>query len=115
MTYLAATARYDRTPFGRPGAGPAALPRRAHHLKQGGAIGFSPLGQGMLTSMYLGGIPSDSRAAEDGSLKRDFLTDENLARVRADGLPGVRNLASLSRRPAALQRFACSRTGRRRS
>ena len=48
-----------------------------------GAIVFSPLAQGMLTGKYLGGIPEDSRAAQDGSLKRDFLSDENLARVRA--------------------------------
>ena len=48
-----------------------------------GAIVFSPLGQGMLTDKYLGGIPGDSRAARDGSLKRGFLSEENLARVRA--------------------------------
>ena len=48
-----------------------------------GSIVFSPLGQGMLTEKYLDGIPEDSRAAEDRFLKRDFLSDENLARVRA--------------------------------
>jgi L-glyceraldehyde 3-phosphate reductase len=48
-----------------------------------GCIVFSPLGQGMLTEKYLGGVPEDSRAAQDRFLKRDFLTDENLARVRA--------------------------------
>ena len=48
-----------------------------------GAIVFSPLGQGMLTDKYLGGIPQDSRAARDGSLKRGYLSEENLARVRA--------------------------------
>jgi L-glyceraldehyde 3-phosphate reductase len=48
-----------------------------------GSIVFSPIGQGMLTDKYLGGIPEDSRAAQDRFLKRDFLTDENLARVRA--------------------------------
>src|SRR5829696_3325608 len=48
-----------------------------------GAIVFSPLGQGMLTSKYLDGIPEDSRAAQDRFLRRDFLSDENLARVRA--------------------------------
>ena len=48
-----------------------------------GAIVFSPLAQGMLTDKYLGGIPEDSRAARDGSLKRGFLSEENLARVRA--------------------------------
>jgi L-glyceraldehyde 3-phosphate reductase len=48
-----------------------------------GTIVFSPLGQGMLTTKYLGGVPEDSRAAQDRFLKRDFLSDENLARVRA--------------------------------
>jgi L-glyceraldehyde 3-phosphate reductase len=48
-----------------------------------GCIVFSPLGQGMLTEKYLDGIPAGSRAAEDGFLKRDFLNEENLARVRA--------------------------------
>jgi L-glyceraldehyde 3-phosphate reductase len=48
-----------------------------------GCIVFSPLGQGMLTEKYLDGVPEDSRAAQDRFLKRDFLTDENLARVRA--------------------------------
>ncbi|MEA2481616.1 MAG: L-glyceraldehyde 3-phosphate reductase [Thermoleophilaceae bacterium] len=48
-----------------------------------GTIVFSPLGQGMLTDKYLGGIPDDSRAAKDGFLKQDWLSEENLARVRA--------------------------------
>jgi L-glyceraldehyde 3-phosphate reductase len=48
-----------------------------------GAIVFSPLGQGMLTDRYLDGIPEDSRAARDGSLSREMLSDENLARIRA--------------------------------
>jgi L-glyceraldehyde 3-phosphate reductase len=47
-----------------------------------GCIVFSPLGQGMLTEKYLDGVPADSRAAQDRFLKRDFLSDENLARVR---------------------------------
>ncbi len=47
-----------------------------------GIIAFSPLGQGMLTDRYLNGIPEDSRAAKDGFLKRDFINEENLARVR---------------------------------
>jgi L-glyceraldehyde 3-phosphate reductase len=47
-----------------------------------GIIAFSPLGQGMLTDRYLNGIPEDSRAAKDGFLKRDFINDENLARIR---------------------------------
>jgi L-glyceraldehyde 3-phosphate reductase len=47
-----------------------------------GCIVFSPLGQGMLTDKYLDGIPEESRAAKDGFLKKSFLNDENLARIR---------------------------------
>jgi L-glyceraldehyde 3-phosphate reductase len=49
-----------------------------------GCIVFSPLAQGMLTDKYLDGIPEDSRAAQkDGSFDSDFLTNENVERVRA--------------------------------
>ncbi len=48
-----------------------------------GLIAFSPLAQGMLTGKYLDGIPADSRAAEDASLSKGFLSEENLARLRA--------------------------------
>jgi L-glyceraldehyde 3-phosphate reductase len=48
-----------------------------------GCIVFSPLGQGMLTEKYLDGVPAGSRAAEDRFLARDFLSEENMARVRA--------------------------------
>jgi L-glyceraldehyde 3-phosphate reductase len=48
-----------------------------------GCIVFSPLAQGMLTDRYLDGVPEDSRAARDGSLDRSWLSDENLAHVRA--------------------------------
>ena len=48
-----------------------------------GVIVFSPLGQGMLTAKYLNGVPAESRAAEDASLSLEFLTDENLSRIRA--------------------------------
>jgi L-glyceraldehyde 3-phosphate reductase len=48
-----------------------------------GCIVFSPLAQGMLTSKYLGGVPELSRAAEDGTLSRAFLTESNLAAIRA--------------------------------
>jgi L-glyceraldehyde 3-phosphate reductase len=48
-----------------------------------GCIVFSPLGQGMLTDKYLNGIPEDSRAAKDGFLKQSFLSEENMARIRA--------------------------------
>ena len=48
-----------------------------------GCIGFSPLAQGMLTDRYLGGIPSGSRASEGSSLDADWLTAENLGKIRA--------------------------------
>ena len=48
-----------------------------------GVIAFSPLAQGMLTSKYLDGVPADSRAAEDASLRKGFLNEANLVRLRA--------------------------------
>src|SRR4051812_34996273 len=45
-----------------------------------GCIAFSPLGQGMLTDKYLDGIPEGSRATRAKSLKREYLSDENLER-----------------------------------
>lgn len=47
-----------------------------------GSIAFTPLAQGILTSKYLGGIPEDSRAAQDKSLFPSMLTDSALASVR---------------------------------
>jgi L-glyceraldehyde 3-phosphate reductase len=47
-----------------------------------GIIAFSPLGQGMLTDRYLNGIPEDSRAAKDFFLKKSFINEENMARIR---------------------------------
>ncbi|GAB3210239.1 L-glyceraldehyde 3-phosphate reductase [Marinactinospora thermotolerans] len=48
-----------------------------------GCIAFSPLAQGMLTDKYLDGIPVDSRAGAGKSLSPDWLTEDNLARIRA--------------------------------
>jgi L-glyceraldehyde 3-phosphate reductase len=48
-----------------------------------GCIVFSPLAQGLLTDRYLNGIPEGSRASREGSLSRDMLSEQNLARVRA--------------------------------
>jgi L-glyceraldehyde 3-phosphate reductase len=48
-----------------------------------GCIAFSPLAQGLLTSKYLGGVPENSRASQEGSLKKEFLNEENLKHVRA--------------------------------
>jgi len=48
-----------------------------------GCIAFSPLAQGMLSDRYLKGVPSDSRVATGGALRRDMLTEDRLAKVRA--------------------------------
>jgi L-glyceraldehyde 3-phosphate reductase len=48
-----------------------------------GCIVFSPLAQGLLTDRYLDGIPEDSRAAKGTFFNRGWLTEENLAHVRA--------------------------------
>lgn len=47
-----------------------------------GSIVFSPLAQGMLTNKYLKGIPEGSRAAQGKSLRTEFLSDDNLERIR---------------------------------
>jgi L-glyceraldehyde 3-phosphate reductase len=48
-----------------------------------GCIVFSPLAQGLLTDRYLQGVPPGSRASRPGSLSREMLSQENLAKVRA--------------------------------
>lgn len=48
-----------------------------------GCIAFSPLAQGLLTNKYLNGVPEKSRAQEEGSFSKSFLSEENLKRVRA--------------------------------
>ena len=66
-----------------------------------GCIAFSPLAQGMLTGKYLRGVPSDSRAAQHGSLTSDQLSEETLGHVRA--------LAEIARRRGqTLARMAIS-------
>lgn len=50
--------------------------------KGSGFISFSPLAQGLLTDRYLGGIPSDSRAARNASLDKGILTPEFVDRLR---------------------------------
>ena len=47
-----------------------------------GCIVFSPLAQGMLTTKYLDGIPSGSRAATADSFDSALLTEANVTRVR---------------------------------
>ncbi len=51
--------------------------------EQLGCIVFSPLAQGLLTGKYLKGIPSSSRASEDGSFQKKMVTERNLENVRA--------------------------------
>jgi L-glyceraldehyde 3-phosphate reductase len=48
-----------------------------------GCIAFSPLAQGMLTDRYLHGVPEGSRAGAGSSLSPDWLTEANLAHIRA--------------------------------
>jgi L-glyceraldehyde 3-phosphate reductase len=48
-----------------------------------GCIVFSPLAQGLLTDRYLDGVPEDSRAAKGVFLRKEMLTEERLAHVRA--------------------------------
>jgi len=48
-----------------------------------GCIAFSPLAQGLLTNKYLNGVPEDSRANNGLSFQKEFLSEDNLRRVRA--------------------------------
>jgi L-glyceraldehyde 3-phosphate reductase len=48
-----------------------------------GCIAFSALGQGLLTSKYLKGVPENSRAKLGDSFEKAFLSEEILKRVRA--------------------------------
>jgi L-glyceraldehyde 3-phosphate reductase len=48
-----------------------------------GCIAFSALGQGLLTSKYLKGIPETSRAKLGDTFEKEFLSEEILKRVRA--------------------------------
>ena len=47
-----------------------------------GFIAYSPLCQGLLTDRYLNGIPDNSRAAKDFSLKQNRITSELLGKIR---------------------------------
>jgi L-glyceraldehyde 3-phosphate reductase len=48
-----------------------------------GCIAFSALAQGLLSDKYLKGVPENSRAKLEGSFLKQFLSEENLKRVRA--------------------------------
>lgn len=61
-------------------------PETEHILEQAknagsGLIVYSPLAQGVLTDRYLKGIPADSRAARDFSLKADSITPELIEKL----------------------------------
>lgn len=61
-----------------------------------GIISFSALAQGLLTNRYLDGVPSDSRAAREGSLKSAQITGDVLERLRALGAIAERRGQTLS-------------------
>jgi L-glyceraldehyde 3-phosphate reductase len=48
-----------------------------------GVIVFSPLAQGLLSNRYLDGIPEGSRVTHSAYFRRDDITEEKLAQVRA--------------------------------
>ena len=48
-----------------------------------GAIAFSPLAQGLLTSRYLNGIPDDSRVRRGEYLSEEAITEAQVTRMRA--------------------------------
>jgi L-glyceraldehyde 3-phosphate reductase len=48
-----------------------------------GCIAYSPLGQGVLTSRYLQGVPRDSRASRDGTLRAERLSPQMLDKVHS--------------------------------
>jgi L-glyceraldehyde 3-phosphate reductase len=48
-----------------------------------GCIAFSALAQGLLTNKYLNGVPENSRASVGLSFLKEFLSEDNLKRVRA--------------------------------
>jgi aryl-alcohol dehydrogenase-like predicted oxidoreductase len=60
----------------------AILPTCARHGM--GVVVWSPLGEGLLTGKYAGGIPKDSRAASDERM-RDALKPEDVERARRLG------------------------------
>lgn len=63
------------------------IPEKDNLLQQAydagsGVIAFSPLAQGILTDRYLNGIPADSRAARNMSLKTAAITPELTEKLR---------------------------------
>lgn len=70
------------------------IPEKGNLLQQAhdfgsGVIAFSPLAQGLLTDRYIDGIPQDSRAARNLSLKKETITHE-----LAEKLKSLRTIAA---------------------
>jgi len=64
-----------------------------------GFIAFSPLAQGLLTNRYLNGVPADSRAARNASLKTDIVTPaliESLKKLNAIAARRGQTLAQMA-------------------
>lgn len=61
-----------------------------------GCIAFAPLAQGMLTSRYLNGVPTGSRASKGTSLPVEMLSAENMSHIRALGEIASRRGQSLA-------------------
>jgi L-glyceraldehyde 3-phosphate reductase len=74
-----------------------------------GVIAFTPLAQGLLTDRYLAGIPEDSRAAAGKSFAPEWLSEQNLERVR-----GLNDLAAARGQSLAQLAIAWILRGQRR-
>jgi len=66
-----------------------------------GCVGFSPLAQGLLSDKYLAGVPDGTRASRPGPLRPEFMSEENLERVR--GLHDIARSRGQSLAQLALQ------------
>lgn len=73
-----------------------------------GSIGFTALAQGLLTGKYLGGVPSDSRAAQGKSLSENWLNEKMIERLH-----GLNEIAGSRGQTLAQMAIAwCLRGGR---
>jgi len=61
-----------------------------------GCIAFSALAQGLLSTKYLKGVPTDARAAKAGSFNQGLLTEDNIRRVQALNVIAERRGQTLS-------------------
>jgi L-glyceraldehyde 3-phosphate reductase len=83
-----------------------------HMENQVGCITFSPLGKGILTNRYLGGIPSDSRVAVDNRfLKAEDLSESlmgKIAELNKVAMERGQSLAQMSLAWNLKQKSVCS-------